>query len=94
MKVLHEAVLHNSSGSLQWVVLVVKTVLKLCRKGDSAQVLKSIKKMPSELSGLYESLLLSIDEDDRSRALMLMQWVHCSTRRLPLKELTFHIHDR
>ena len=73
VKALHETVSDNSSGSFQWVVLVVAIILELCRKGESGQALKSIKRIPSELSSLYEGLLLEIDEGDRLRALKLMR---------------------
>ena len=69
---------------------IVQLILRLYRKGNSLVVLRSkIKQLPSELSGLYRELLESVDEEDSSESLLLMQWILFSLRPLKLSELRF-----
>ena len=87
---IREDIATKSSGSFQWVVLVIRLILRLYKNGNSLAVLRSkIKQLPSELSGLYRELLGSVDEEDLSESLLLMQWVLLSLRPLKLSELRF-----
>ena len=80
----------KSLGSFQWVALVIRLILRLHRNGKSLAVLSSkIKQLPSELNELYKELLGSLDEEDLSESLLLMQWILFSLRPLKLSELRF-----
>ena len=80
----------KSSGSFQWVVLVIRLILRLYKNGSSLAVLRSkIKQLPSKLIDLYRELLGSVDEEDLSESLLLMQLVLFSRRPLNLSELRF-----
>lgn len=87
---IRDEIAAKSLGSFQWVALVVRLISRLHRNGKSLAVLKSkIKQLPSELNGLYRELLGSLDEEDLSESLLLMQWVLFSLRPLKLSELRF-----
>ena len=80
----------KSLGSFQWVALVIRLIRRLHRNGKSVAVLSSkIKQLPSELNELYKELLESLDEEDLSESLLLMQWILFSLRPLKLSELRF-----
>ena len=80
----------RSRGNFQWWVLVVPQVLRLYRRGCSLTMLKTkINRIPPDLSEMYRELLGSIDEEDLSQSLCLIQWVLFSLRPLTLAELRF-----
>ena len=80
----------KSSGSFQWVVLVVLKICDLYKRGKSlAFIRKSIQGLPSELSRLYKELLEDISEEDLPQSLQLMQWICFAVKPLSLAELRF-----
>ena len=87
---VHEDIAAKSSGSFQWVALVIRLILRLYKDGNSLAVLRSkIKQLPSKLSGLYNELLGSVDEENLSESLILMQWLLFAFRPLRLSEIRF-----
>ncbi|KAM0803760.1 hypothetical protein BDR22DRAFT_786021, partial [Usnea florida] len=87
---LREDIAAKSSGGFQWVVLVIRLILRLYKNGSSLAVLRNkIEQLPPKLNDLYKELLESLDEEDLSESLALFQWVLFSLRPLRLSELRF-----
>jgi ankyrin repeat protein len=81
---------NRASGIFQWVELVVVETLKLQKRGKpKAQMVRMLLDTPKELDKLYRNILENMDEDERPKALQLMQWVCLAARPLSLKELRF-----
>src|SRR6202023_139520 len=63
-------------------------VCELYRKGKPLKIIQThIQKLPAELNSLYRELLESIEEEDVSQSLQLMQWICFAIRPLTLDEL-------
>jgi len=87
---LKEKIINKASSVFQWVVLVVSTVLTLLGKGKSMKAIQErLQEIPAELDSLYQEILKSIDNEDRSQSLQLMQWICFARRPLSLEELRF-----
>jgi ankyrin repeat protein len=85
---LQQSIKTLASGSFQWVQLVTTKALKMHRDGKSrAKILKEVEALPRDLSRLYESILDSLDEDDRAMSLKLFQWVCFAKQPLTLAQL-------
>ena len=78
----------GAQGIFQWVALVVEIVLKLRRyKKNMDTILKRIRETPTDLHNLYHNIFQTIPDEDRPKALKLMQWVCFAARPLSLSEL-------
>lgn len=83
-------VVSRSKGNFQWVVLVMPQVLRLFKSRQSkVTILKTIRRIPAELSELYTDILDRIEEHERVQSLHFMQWTCCALRPLTLTELRF-----
>ncbi|TKA68484.1 hypothetical protein B0A49_05693, partial [Cryomyces minteri] len=87
---LQDEVVARAAGVFQWVVLIVPTILRLCRQGRPLKMIsKKVREMPKELHNVYQALLDNVDKEDYPQSLQLIQWVHFALRPLTLKELRF-----
>ena len=85
---LERNIVEKASGVFQWVILVVRIVLKLNEDGANLRKIRQkIEGLPDKLEDLYKDVLSKIE--DRARAVQLMQWVCFAQRPLSLKELRF-----
>ena len=85
---LERNIVEKASGVFQWVVLVVRIVLKLNEDGANLRKIRQkIEGLPDKLEDLYKDVLSKIE--DRARAVQLLQWVCFARRPLSLKELRF-----
>ena len=89
-EVFREEIIQRSAGNFQWANVVISLILNLTRTGCSLKAIqKRIRHIPQELSGLYESLLLCIPDEDIQQSLQLIQWIYFAKRPLSLTELRF-----
>ena len=85
---LERNIVEKASGVFQWVILVVRIVLKLNEDGANLRKIRQkIEVLPVKLEDLYKDVLSKIE--DRARAVQLMQWVCFAQRPLSLEELRF-----
>ena len=90
VNVARKEILNKSLGIFQWVVLVVRKVIKLHKNGKSLKYIgENIQSTPSELDALYQELLDNFEEDDLAQSLHLIQWICFALRPLSLVELRF-----
>ncbi|KAH8896752.1 hypothetical protein GQ53DRAFT_595324, partial [Thozetella sp. PMI_491] len=70
-----------ANGSFQWVKLVATRAARLYELGkNNAQILAEIRSLPHELSKLYDTILLSVPDEERELSLKIMQWI-CFTQQ-------------
>ena len=87
---LRTQILEKASGIFLWVVLVVGELLNAQDIGATRSELQSIvRKVPSDLSGLYLHQLQSTHTEDRLSLLRLLQCVFFSQRPLSPTELRY-----
>ena len=87
---LEREIIGKASGIFQWVFLVIPIIVELIDDGANIKrIRQEIKKIPGELSDLYERILSPIRDQKPKRALQLMQWVCFARRPLSLEELRF-----
>ena len=85
---LERIIVEKASGVFQWVILVIRIILKLNEDGASlGKICQKIEELPDKLEDLYKDALSKIE--DGARAVQLMQWVCFAQRPLSLKELRF-----
>ncbi|KAI9733944.1 MAG: hypothetical protein M1834_002599 [Cirrosporium novae-zelandiae] len=90
---IEDEILNRSSGSFQWVVLVLPRAILQCAKGNPINKIKAgLQKIPKELNSLYKYILESLKreadaEDDLSQSWELIQWICLAIRSLTLMEL-------
>ena len=85
---LEQKIVNKASGVFQWVILVIRIILKLNDDGANLRKIhQKIEELPDKLEDLYKDVLSKIE--DRARAVQLMQWVCFAQRPLSLKELRF-----
>ncbi|KAK0506886.1 hypothetical protein JMJ35_010586 [Cladonia borealis] len=85
---LERNIVEKASGVFQWVILVIRIILKLNDDGANLRKIhQKIEELPDKLEDLYKDVLSKIE--DRARAVQLMQWVCFAQRPLLLKELRF-----
>ena len=85
---IRSQILHKASGTFQWVKLVTNIAIQLERRGKDPKTIQSrIEFLPRELDDLYHELLSTLDEYDKPRTLLLMQWIYYAMRPLTLQEL-------
>ena len=88
MATLQNEILRRASGIFLWVVLVVQKLLDADNAGDTLRELGEIlRKVPSDLDGLYQYLLQSTEDEDRQQFLRLIAFVLFVGRPLSLTEL-------
>ena len=85
---LERNIVEKASGVFQWVILVIRIILKLNEDGANLKrIRQKIEELPDKLEDLYKDVLSKIE--DRARAVQLMQWVCFAQWPLSLKELRF-----
>ena len=85
---LEQNIVEKASGVFQWVILVIRIILKLNEDGANLKrIRQKIEDLPDKLEDLYKDALSKVE--DRARAVQLMQWVCFAQRPLSLKELRF-----
>ena len=85
---IQNAIIQKASGTFQWVALVCSKVLVSRKRGKPMkEIEKSVQRMPPDLEDLYESLLQSLDQEDKPLMLRLMQWILFAVRPLSALEL-------
>jgi hypothetical protein len=79
MQRLYKKTESRASGNFQWIVLVLKNVRGLSRRGFRLQDIQSeVRRIPKDISDLYYELLKSIKEgppEERRRSVRLLQLV-------------------
>ena len=87
---LKTQILKKASGIFLWVVLVVQGLLDARHVGATPSELENIvRKVPSDLSGLYLHQLQSTNIEDRRPLLRLLQCIFYSQRPLSATELRY-----
>ena len=85
---LERNIVEKASGVFQWVILVIRIILKLNEDGANLKrIRQKIEELPDKLEDLYKDALSKIE--DRARAVQLLQWVCFAQRPLSLEELRF-----
>ncbi|PQE25311.1 hypothetical protein CJF30_00000012 [Rutstroemia sp. NJR-2017a BBW] len=86
---VEKKIVRKSSGMFQWIRMVIPMVVDQLNNGESIQmILDHLDQVPSELGHLYKDILTNvIQAPNRSRTLLLMQWVALASRPLTLDEL-------
>lgn len=87
-ELLEDSITKRAKGVFQWVSIVLMKVTHFRKKGRSVKAIeKEISKVPSTLQGLYESIILAGDEEDRKQTLKLFHWTMSAIRPLSLPEI-------
>jgi ankyrin repeat domain-containing protein 50 len=91
LKSLQSNIASRARGVFLWASLMVPIVMKEYNKGKSlTDVLKTLKRIPSDLRSIYEHILQTlIDIEDRKDSLHLMQWICLAVKPLSLTELRY-----
>jgi ankyrin repeat protein len=86
---VEKKIVRKSSGMFQWIRMVIPMVVDQLNDGESIQmILDHLDQVPSELGNLYKDILTNVVQaPNRSRTLLLMQWVALASRPLTLDEL-------
>ena len=85
-----DQIIKKASGNFQWVEIVSRLVSDFRRKRYSPKAIQAqIEAIPVELSKLYENLLTSIDDWEKTESLKLMQWICFALEPLSMSELRF-----
>ncbi|QDS77953.1 hypothetical protein FKW77_001558 [Venturia effusa] len=78
----------RAQGIFQWVVLVVDKVIALARKGKTSRsIAQAVDQLPQSLAELYDSLLRTLDDEDKSISARLFLWVIYAEDPLSLPQL-------
>jgi hypothetical protein len=85
---LRGQILSKANGIFLWVVIVVEILLKDWDNGKTAKEMeKTLRKVPSQLSQLFETLFQSLKADERPAAVTLFQLVLLTDRRWDPQQL-------
>ena len=82
------SILERSSGIFQWAALVVGQIKRRLGRTE-AEIVELINKLPSTLEELYKDLLSTLDQEDRSKAFDILQWICFAKEPLTLADLRF-----
>lgn len=81
-------IVHKASSIFLWTVIVIGRLLKAWDRGlPTTEIRSLLHRLPSELEGLFEDTLGTIEPADRSRSLALFQTAICAARPLTALEL-------
>ena len=92
LETLHLEMTRRAESVFVWAILMCPKVANWCNAGEDLDIiLKRLHRFPSEMEKTYSQIFRDLinDEDKRSRALRLFQWVLFSRGNLNLNE----IHD-
>ncbi|TKA76769.1 hypothetical protein B0A49_08379 [Cryomyces minteri] len=92
LRVLKEEVKNRASGSFLWAVLVIPVILRLHKYLELGTIRRKIGELPPDLDSLYTDILNEIqDDEERSRALRLIEWICFARRPLDMGELRYAV---
>ena len=87
---LIKAVVSKANGVFLWAVLVCRKLSDGCEQGDTlTEMLGSLKTIPPELSGVFSSMLASVDETHIAETNFMLALMLAAERPLEVEELCF-----
>ena len=87
-QILEKDIIARADGVFLWTVLVIPSVLQLCRRRFRLQDIRDhITKKPQELHELYHAILHGIPDDRRQQSLVLMRWTCFALEPLSLRQI-------
>ena len=85
---VQQALIDGANGMFLWVSLILDDLKKSTKP---RAIRKALKKLPSDLPGVYMKILRQIRTDAQTTAQSILQWVVWAIRPLTLQELTIAI---
>jgi hypothetical protein len=80
----------KADGIFMWVVLVVSLLNKAYLEGDVDKMWDTLQQVPKELEIMFQ-VLLSKEDEDMAKTVLMFQWMLFSQRPLELAELFFAV---
>ena len=87
---IEAAIKRKANGIFMWVVLVVSLLNKAYLEGDVDKMWDTLQQVPEELEEVFR-VLLSKDDKDMAKTVLMLQWMLFSQRPLELVELFFAV---
>jgi ankyrin repeat protein len=89
-KVIEEELLRRAKHVFLWVVLVVEMLNQAFDRGETRAMQKKLQDVPSDLDGLFFTILQK-DGPDKQATLLMFQWVLFARQLLKPEELYFAV---